>query len=614
MLNVSASSTAKEPAVPAAAPAPSAAAAGPAGPVEPATPLDLTAASFRSATSFLELMRSSSRFCARLLDCEVARIWTARRGGTRLVARDFVESGPPVVHRLAKGRGLAGWVLAEGRALRLVAGETAPGLDLTLPPFRAALVVPLMRRGRIIAAIECLDPRGRASFTAEDQDRLAVAGEHLALALDNALLVEETERRTLEKDALFETAKALAAPLEVDEVIETMLRALREVVQYDAAAVYLLEPSTQTLELVSDAGYPEDSGSDEAFGLRLGDGIIGWVVKNGEPVIVPDVSRDPRYFAARPTTRSELAAPLIVGGKTIGVFNLESDYEDAYHDGHLDLVRAIASQAAVALHRARLTRELLERRRLEKELAIAREIQASFLPDKPPEAPGFDIAGTARAHAQVGGDYYDFIRVSENRIGLAIADVSGKGIPAALIMAGFRMTLLAQIRNDYAIRAVMRKVNELLVERTDHGKFVTAFYGLLDTKHSVLTFSNAGHNPPLLLRGSAHRPDRAGTFEQLHEGGVALGVLAGTIYEDRPVVLRPGDVLVLYTDGVTEAESESGEQFGTQRLEQLIARHAGLESSQIIERVVDAVLEFAGERGQNDDLAMVVVRVLPPVA
>src|SRR5205814_3122220 len=138
----------------------------------------------------------------------------------------------------------------------------------------------------------------------------------------------------------------------------------------------------------------------------------------------------------RPETRSELAAPLIVEGRTIGVFNLESNMEDAYHGGHVDIVTAFASQAAVAIERARLTRELLERRHLEKELAIARDIQLSFLPKQAPVVPRFEIAGTTQTHDEVGGDYYDFIPVSESRLGLAIADVSGKGIPAALIMAG----------------------------------------------------------------------------------------------------------------------------------------------------------------------------------
>jgi sigma-B regulation protein RsbU (phosphoserine phosphatase) len=268
------------------------------------------------------------------------------------------------------------------------------------------------------------------------------------------------------------------------------------------------------------------------------------------------------------------------------------------------MVTAFAAQAAVAVERARLTAEQLERRRLEKELAIAREIQASFLPDHAPEVPGFELAGTTQAHDEVGGDYYDFIRVSESRLGIAIADVSGKGIPAALIMAGFRMSLLAEIRNEFAIRAVMRKVNGLLHESMDRDKFVTAFYGLLDIKNRVLIFSNAGHNPPVLFRTD-------GRIEYLEEGGVALGVLAGAEYEDRPIALKPGDVLVFYTDGVSEAESPSGELFGQRRIEQVVSAHTDLDARGIMETLIRAVRDWAGERGPSDDLTLVVLRVSP---
>jgi sigma-B regulation protein RsbU (phosphoserine phosphatase) len=297
-----------------------------------------------------------------------------------------------------------------------------------------------------------------------------------------------------------------------------------------------------------------------------------------------------------------LNAPLLLQGRTIGVFNLERDVDDAYHEGHLDLLMAFAAQAAVALERARLTREMMERRRLEKELAIAREIQLSFLPERAPEIPGFDLAGTTRPHDEVGGDYYDFIPVSESRMGLAIADVSGKGIPAALIMAGFRMSLLAEIRNEFAIRAVMRKVNTLLHESTERDRFVTAFYGVLDSKNRVLIFSNAGHNPPILLRAG-------GGIEYLVEGGLALGVLEDSRYEERPIALGGGDVLVMYTDGVSEAESSAGEQFGRRRIEEVTRRLANRSSREILEGIVEAVVAWSGERGPNDDLTLLVVRV-----
>src|SRR5262249_6518528 len=153
----------------------------------------------------------------------------------------------------------------------------------------------------------------------------------------------------------------------------------------------------------------------------------------GQPLIVPDVRLDSRYVAARPATKSELAAPLVLDGRTIGVFNLESDVLDVYHERHLEIVAAFAAQAAVVIERARVTRELMERRRLEKELAIAREIQDSFLPTAAPALAHFDVAGATFPHDEVGGDYYDFVPVTESRVGLAIADVSGKGIPAALI-------------------------------------------------------------------------------------------------------------------------------------------------------------------------------------
>jgi phosphoserine phosphatase RsbU/P len=396
--------------------------------------------------------------------------------------------------------------------------------------------------------------------------------------------------------------RLLAAPFELEEVGEAIITGLRQVVDFDAAAVYLVARDTASLEMVSDLGYPE--GSEVAFELQMGEGIVGWVAKSGEAVIVPDVTADPRYVAARPTTRSEIATPLIVEGRVIGVFNLESDHEDLYHEGHLELLSAFAAQAAVAVERARTARDRVERRRLEKELAIARDIQRSFLPAVAPRVPGFDLAGTSISHDQVGGDYYDFITVSDTRLGLAIADVSGKGIPAALLMAGFRMSLLAEIRNEFAIRAVMRKVNRLLFESTDRGKFVTAFYGVLDWRNGILIFSNAGHNPPLLIR-----PD--GTTDPLSEGGVALGVLEDTQYEERPLAIADGDVAVLYTDGVSEAENEMGEQFGVERIEAIVRANPTHTARELMQDLIAAVLDWAGERGLNDDLTLLVMRKTP---
>ena len=555
---------------------------------------------------FNDLLHAATRQCRRLVDCETVRIWVARSGGRRLVARDFTDgSGPPRELRQNRGEGLAGYVMGSGEALRLAPDDPRPpgivASSKPSEPAHSALVLPLYRRGEPFGAIECLGKRG-GEFTAADFDRLEVAAESVSFALDYALLSQEIERRALEKDVLLEVTRALAMPFELEEVVEAIFVALRQVVDYDAAAIYLVSRGTATLEMVSAHGYPE--GSESAFDLQIGQGIVGWVAKSGESVIVPDVRSDRRYVAARPATRSEIATPMMFEGRVIGVFNLESDSLDVYHDGHLELLGAFAAQAAMAVERARTARERVERRRLEKELAIARDIQRSFLPASAPRIAGFDLAGTSISHDEVGGDYYDFIAVSDTRLGLAIADVSGKGIPAALLMAGFRMALLAEIRNEFAIRAVMRKVNQLLHESTERDRFVTAFYGVLDWRNGALIFSNAGHNPPLLLRAD-------GTTEELSEGGVALGVLEDTLYEERPLALGHGDVLVMYTDGVSEAENEHGEQFGPGRIESLVRSHPEHSARELTQDIVAAVLDWAGERGLDDDLTLLVMRKLP---
>lgn len=554
---------------------------------------------------FDDLLRTATRQCRKLVDCEHVRIWLARSAGRRLVARDYPEGGgAPIEVRMPREEGLAGWVIRRGESLRLAPGEGAP--EGFVGPWTpgAALVLPLFRRGEVFGAIECRDKHG-AAFTDADFDRLELAAEGVAFALDYAWLSQEIERRALEKDVLLDVTRLLAAPFDLEEVVAAIFDGLRQVVQFDAAAMYLVTRGTDTLEMVSEHGYPE--GSESAFDLQIGQGIVGWVAKSGEPVIVPDVQRDPRYVAARLSTRSEIAAPLIVEGRVIGVFNLESDHEDLYHQGHLELLNAFAAQAAVAVERAKTARDRVEARRLEKELAIARDIQRSFLPAAAPRVPGFDLAGTSISHDQVGGDYYDYIKVSDTRLGLAVADVSGKGIPAALLMAGFRMCLLAEIRNEFAIRAVMRKVNRLLHESTDRGKFVTAFYGVLDWRNGMLIFSNAGHNPPLLIRAD-------GTTEPLSEGGVALGVLEDTHYEERPLAIASGDVCVLYTDGVSEAESENGEQFGPERIEQIVRANPTHTARELLQDLVAAVLDWTGEKGPGDDLTLLVMRKLPPTA
>ncbi|MCK4656140.1 MAG: SpoIIE family protein phosphatase, partial [candidate division Zixibacteria bacterium] len=402
------------------------------------------------------------------------------------------------------------------------------------------LRIPLLRRETIIGCLDLFDPPEEAIRNQQLIGILNALADLFVIAWDNAELYDQMRQKSLENDLLLESVKMLSSSLDVDEVLQDMMRALKKVVDYDAVGIFLVKRKTNRVEPRVWQGYAHVNGQKH-LGSKVGEGLVGWVVESGEGVYVPDTRTDPRYFEAKPETRSELVVPIKADDQIIGAFNLESDKLDAYSEDDLKFLAVFASQAAVSIERARLHREILANKKLQEQLNVARMIQSSFLPRRNPDVKGFDIAGRNIPSLEVGGDYYDFIEIVDNQIGIAIADVSGKGMPASLIMAAFRASLIAEIRNNYAIRTILQKVNRLLNESIDSGNFVTAVYGVLDSKNRIFTFSNAGHNPPILIR-------KDGSYEELTEGGLALGIIDNRTYEERPVYIAPGDLIVCFTD------------------------------------------------------------------
>jgi sigma-B regulation protein RsbU (phosphoserine phosphatase) len=312
-------------------------------------------------------------------------------------------------------------------------------------------------------------------------------------------------------------------------------------------------------------------------------------------VVVSDVSRDPDYIRAREETQSELAAPLLgSGGKAIGVINLESDLPNAYDQVDMQLLEMFAGMVAIAIEKAELHKELLEKRRLESELQVAAQVMQKLMPASPPNIKNFAVCGRSVASAAVGGDYYDFIDLGGGRFGLVIADVSGKGVPAALIMASFRAYLQALLRNDFSLRAVFARLNRLLIKGTQDRHFVTTFYAELDPEERRIFYVNAGHNPPLFIRPY-------GSAIQLTTGGIPLGLLEPAAYSEDIAYFNRGDVLVLYTDGVTEAQSVDGQWFGLQRLEQLVRQHIDLPAHELCSIILEEVRKHSEGRPQTTD-------------
>ncbi len=432
------------------------------------------------------------------------------------------------------------------------------------------------------------------------QTLLVPLAEQAAIALDNAILYRRAERRSLETQMLLESSRLLMSSLDLDEVLEAIMDSLQKAVPYEAAGVFLVNTHGE-VERIVDRGY--DPEGRPCLESKAGEGLVGWVASTGQPLVIDDVSKDARYVKARAATGSEMVVPIFAGDRLVGVFNVERDLRAGFFEADLDLVHAFAQHAGVAIERAQMHAASMEQRRIKAELQTARNIQTTFQPQGSPVIDGFDVAGVNIPSEEVGGDYYDFINIVAGQIGIAIADVSGKGIPAALIMASFRASLIAEIRNNYALRVIMEKVNRLLCERNDESRFVTAIYGVLDTKNRVLTFCNAGHNPGILRRAD-------GTILFLKEGGTALGIFKDSKYEERAVSLAAGDLLVFYTDGVTEAIGRDGSMFEIDRLIDLLHSTVGRSAKDIVAAVQEAIQAFVDPEAAVDDITMVVIRIL----
>ena len=423
---------------------------------------------------------------------------------------------------------------------------------------------------------------------------------------------------------LYELGCAFAARVELNELCAEVLARCREVLHAEGASILLLDAERDELY------FPYVSGENEEVTARLlgmrfpaSQGIAGRVLRSGQSVRVDDVAADPSFFPgvdrqSGGTTRNLLCAPLTSSRGTIGVIQVLNRREGDFGDGVLDFLDALAGSIAVALENARLYAQLrsqvedLERAVLEhnqlialrQELDIARDIQKSILPGVFPPFPerrDFDLFAAMLPAREVGGDFYDFFLVDERRLGFVVADVSGKGVPAALFMAVSRTLLRSVALQGVAPAECLKRVNELLCLENALEMFVTVFYGVLDTATGEVEYANGGHNPPLLLR-------RSGAVEVVAPtGGIVLGAFPRVDYRAARVRLDPGDALYLYTDGVTEAARAGGDLFGDDRLVEIVSASGGLSPEDAVRTAVEAVQRWSADEPQSDDITAMTI-------
>ena len=408
-------------------------------------------------------------------------------------------------------------------------------------------------------------------------------------------------RESREKDLLFEIGRRISATLDREELLNLILDGLQEVVGFDAAAIFLVDIESGEMEYNLTRGY--DQRYLDRLQLKVGQGLVGFAVENNEPVIVDDVRENPRYINARSRTRSEMCVPLSWAGEIVAVINLEADARRAYRRRDLRLLEAFGAQAAVAIENASCYFDAQERRNLEQELQIAGEIQRALLPASPPEVEGLEVATFFRPSRSIGGDLYDLVPLGEGRLGVAIGDISGKGTPAAILMASLYASFRSLTRKGLFLPEIMRQLNNLLCENFGLGRFATFFYGVIDTPGRTIYYSNAGHFAPLLIK-AGEEP------ETLSDGGIVLGYLRDSEYDESRRQLDAGDIVLLYTDGVIEAEGPGGEMFGEERLVDTAATLIGRSAKDVLDGVRNAVMNHCRQCEQADDITLVVVKVL----
>lgn len=330
------------------------------------------------------------------------------------------------------------------------------------------------------------------------------------------------------------------------------------------------------------------------------------VLKNGQSVLTADAQHDPKYFSqtmALQGIRSVLAVPLSVDERTIfGLVYADSPtYEATFTEEHLNILTTLASVASIRVENASLMDARLERERMERELELATEIQQRFQPSAPPIVEGYQFQGISFSCYEIGGDYYDFVPRHDGKMLIALGDVSGKGTAAALLMSSLHAAIHAQVSAKTELGLAISSVNHYLAENTPANRFVTLFATELNPETGHLRYINAGHNPPLIGRAD-------GTVIQLSSGGFPLGIISGAEFEIGEITLESGDVLVIYSDGVSEANNLAGEEFGMDRLINVVKGNLKASASGLRDKVESALSSFTQTAPANDDITLVIVK------
>jgi sigma-B regulation protein RsbU (phosphoserine phosphatase) len=520
---------------------------------------------------------------------------------TRELRMRFQIGHSPEVERtrVPVGRGVVGQVALTREPILLNDVSTAEYYINANPEVRSELAVPLIAKNRLIGVMD-IESEQPNFFRDQHLNVLTMTASRIAQAIENARLYARVSRQARMLEVLNEIAVELASILDLNLLFEKVGQLLRRLIDYQMFSIMLLDEKGETL--VTRYAWRFGYAHAPMRRMSIGSGLVGAAAREWRPINVPDVSKDSRYLPMNPETRSELVVPLFYKSRVIGVLDLEHTRPAFFNDEHEHLITTLASQIAIAIENARLYQAVRRQEaQLERDLAMAREVQLRLLPPGSPSHPHAEMAVRFLPARAIGGDLYDFIDYGPGRTAIVLGDVSGKAAPAALFAALVSGIMRAAAAHLPDPARMLELLNDALQERKLDSQYVTMLFALWNDENQTLQVANSGAVQPIFCRAGQSVPVKA--------EGFPLGMFPHVTYEELSVATQPGDAVVFVSDGILDAENDQEEMYGQDRLATLLCAHRDLPAHEIAEKILEDVGRFQGGKDRFDDETIIVLRV-----
>ncbi len=502
--------------------------------------------------------------------------------------------------RIKMGQGIVGEVAQQRQAILINDVSQAANYINANPSVRSELAVPLIVKNRLIGVID-IQSEQLNYFSPEHLRLLQLTASRVAQAVENARLYTRVARQAQTLEVLNEISRELTSILDVDALLERVGQLLRRIIDFQMFSVWLVNEDDHVLEnrfavRFGERFYPTEK-------IPVDRGLVGASVKERHLINIGDVRKDPRYHMFNPEARSEMAVPLIYKGKVIGVLDIEHTRTHYFNEDHARAMSTLAAQIAISIENAQLYQRVAhQEQRLERDLAMAREVQLRLLPPTKPQHKYAEYSARFVPARTIGGDLYDFISYDANRSAVALGDVSGKAAPAALyaaLVSGIMRSAANQLPSPSAL---LEQLNDALQERKMDSQYVVMLYGLWNDENRTLQIANAGAIQPLFCR--------SGEVDTVHAEGFPLGMFPNVKYEEFSLATQPGDSLIFFSDGIVDAQNSAGDMFGDDRLKAVVKKNYQKSASKIADAILSEVSKFQAGKEHFDDETVVVLKVL----